>query len=62
MPDVAKPSEITSEQLRRSISDTMKRVAYAGEQFVVTIHGKPVAKIVPIDPDDDEKPKKARRD
>jgi prevent-host-death family protein len=52
---VAKPTEITSEHLRRSVSTTMKRVAYSGESFVVTFHGKPVARIVPLDADDKTK-------
>lgn len=54
---MAKPTEVTSEQLRRNVGDTIKRVAYAGETFVVTFHGKPVARIVPLD--EDEKPRKA---
>lgn len=56
--EVAKPTEISSEELRRNVGDTLKRVGYAGEQFIVTIHGKPVAKIVPLS--DDDEPRKAK--
>lgn len=59
---VAKPTEITSEQLRRGVGETLKRVAYAGESFVVTFHGKPVARIVPLTDDEkQEKPKPRSR-
>lgn len=57
---MTKPTEITSEQLRRNVSDTFKRVAYSGEHFVITIHGKPVARIVPME-SEDEKPRKPSR-
>lgn len=56
---VAKPSELTSEQLRRSVSETLKRVGYGRESIVVTLHGKAVAMIVPM-PGDDEKGEKRK--
>ena len=51
---MAKPIELSSEELRRSVSETLKRVAYSGNEFIVTLYGKPVARIVPIE---DEKKK-----
>lgn len=56
---MAKPSELTSEQLRRSVSETLKRVGYGRESIVVTLHGKAVAMIVPM-PGDDEKGEKRK--
>lgn len=53
---MAKPTELSSEELRRSVSETLKRVAYQGQEFIVTLYGKPVAKIVPL-PEGDEKRK-----
>ena len=60
MVPVVKPTEITSEKLRRSISDTLKRVGYGGESFIVTTHGRPVAKIVPVEETKDAEPRKAK--
>lgn len=57
---MAKPVELSSEELRRSVSETLKRVAYAGDVFVVTLYGKPVAKIVPLSDDEAEKPRKPK--
>jgi prevent-host-death family protein len=59
---VAKPSVLSSEELRRSVSETLKRVAYTGEEFVVTLYGKPVAKIVPIEEGSGGKARKAKAD
>lgn len=49
---MSKTPELTSEELRRSVSETLKRVAYAKEEFVITLYRKPVAKIVPIEEDE----------
>lgn len=55
---MAKPVELSSEELRRSVSETLKRVAYTGQEFIVTLYGKPVARVVPLT--DGEKSKKVR--
>ena len=43
-------TEITSGQLRREMPTLLKRAA-AGERFTVTLDGKPVACLVPLEPD-----------
>jgi prevent-host-death family protein len=58
---VAKAAQLSSEQLRRSVSETLKRVAYGKESFIITLHGKPAAKIVPLDDEEaGEKPRKPK--
>lgn len=46
---MAKVPQLSSEELRRSVSETLKRVAYTRTEFVITLYGKPVAKIVPLE-------------
>jgi prevent-host-death family protein len=40
---------MTCRQLRTDLADTLNRVAYAGERFVIERHGKPVAAIVSVE-------------
>ena len=58
---MAKPIELSSEQLRRSVSETIKRVAYTQQTYVITLYGKPVAQIVPLSDEKDEPKAKAKR-
>ncbi len=43
------PEEISSDEMRTSLSDIINRVAYAKERVVVTRHGRPIVAIVPLD-------------
>lgn len=40
-------------EAKTHLSRLLEQVA-AGEKFVITRHGKPVAQLVPLDKDDDE--------
>jgi prevent-host-death family protein len=42
-------AEIEAEEAARQLSDLLRRVA-AGEEFVITRAGRPVARLVPIEP------------
>lgn len=42
--------EIPQKQLRNEIGDVLRR-AEAGEEFTITVSGRPVAKLGPIRPD-----------
>lgn len=55
---MVKPTEITSEGLRRNVGDVLKRVSYGNEEFLVCVHGKPAARIVPVRAEAEERPAK----
>jgi prevent-host-death family protein len=42
-------TRVSATDARKSFFDTISRVAYTGERFVVARHGKDVAALVPID-------------
>lgn len=48
--------EITIEQLRRGLSDYVRRAAYGRERFLVTFHGRAIAALGPLD--ESESPRK----
>lgn len=41
-------SEIGVRELRNEVSEVLRRVE-TGDQFVVTVHGRPVARVTPLD-------------
>ena len=41
--------EVTAAEANRNFSRVLRRVREARAEYVVTVHGEPVAKIVPID-------------
>ncbi len=41
------PSEIGAYEAKTHLSDLLERVA-RGEQFVITKHGRPIARLVPV--------------
>lgn len=40
-----------AEDVRAQLSELLNRVAFSREQFVITRHGKPVARLVPVEAD-----------
>ena len=50
-PDVAAADpaapEVTATNAARRMGELISRVAYGGERFVITRHGRPVAELVP---------------
>lgn len=40
--------QMTSEDARRQFADLLNRVGFQGEQILITRHGKPIAKLVPV--------------
>lgn len=49
------PKEVTTRDLLRNASEITNRVAYGGEQITITRHGKPLAKLVPMNEREKEK-------
>jgi len=43
------PEEISSDEMRTSMSDIINRVAYSKDRIVVTRHGRPIVAVVPLD-------------
>lgn len=43
---------MTAEEARRNFADILNEVGFGGEQILITRHGKPVAKLVPVDEED----------
>jgi len=41
-------TEIGVRELRNDVSEVLRRVE-AGDEFVVTVHGRPVARVTPLD-------------
>lgn len=46
---------MSAEDARRNFADLLNEVRYQGKEVVITRHGKPVAKLVPV-PDDSSAP------
>lgn len=46
---VRTPETIPAELVRDVLGDLLGRVSYGREEFVITRHGKPVARLVPLD-------------
>lgn len=46
---VASPTPIAVEEARAQLGELLNRVGYGREEFVITRHGKPVARLVPVD-------------
>lgn len=44
--------QMTAEEARRAFADLLNRVGFQGEQILITRHGKPIAKLVPVEEDD----------
>lgn len=44
--------QMTAEDARRSFADLLNRVGFKGEQILITRHGKPIAKLVPVTSDE----------
>ncbi|MFI0822307.1 type II toxin-antitoxin system prevent-host-death family antitoxin [Streptomyces sp. NPDC021098] len=42
----------TAEDARRKFADLLNRVGFQGEQILITRHGKPIAKLVPVTGDE----------
>ena len=40
--------QMTAEDARRQFADLLNRVGFKGEQILITRHGKPIAKLVPV--------------
>lgn len=40
--------EVGVEEARKSLGDLVSRVAYAGDRYVITRHGRPMAALVPV--------------
>lgn len=45
----AKATEIPIEELRRNLSELVRRASFGGERFLVTFHGKPTCALVPVE-------------
>ncbi|MET7713769.1 type II toxin-antitoxin system prevent-host-death family antitoxin [Streptomyces sp. NPDC005407] len=43
---------LTAEDARRQFADLLNRVGFQGEQILITRHGKPIAKLVPVTGDE----------
>jgi prevent-host-death family protein len=43
---------VTAEEARRNFADLLNEVGFKGEQFLITRHGKPIAKLIPAQPAD----------
>lgn len=43
---------MSAEEARRNFADLLNEVRYQGKQIIITRHGKPVAKLVPLDDTD----------
>jgi len=43
-------TEVASRDLRNHTADVLERAA-GGEEIIITVHGRPVAQLVPIDAD-----------
>ncbi len=41
--------DVTTAEARKNLADLLNEVAYAGEQVVVTRHGRRIAAIVPVE-------------
>jgi prevent-host-death family protein len=44
--------QMTAEDARRQFADLLNRVGFKGEQILITRHGKPIAKLVPVTGDE----------
>lgn len=40
--------EVGVEEARKNLGELVNRVAYAGERYVITRHGRPMAALVPV--------------
>ena len=40
--------QMTAEDARRQFADLLNRVGFKGESILITRHGKPIAKLVPV--------------
>lgn len=40
--------QMTAEDARRNFADLLNQVGFQGEQILITRHGKPIAKLVPV--------------
>lgn len=52
---------IPSREARDRIAELLNRVAWRDETFVLTRHGKPVAKLTPVSGDDADDTKEANQ-
>lgn len=44
--------KMTAEEARRNFADLLSEVRFKGEEILITRHGKPIAKLVPVDADE----------
>lgn len=44
--------QMTAEDARRQFADLLNRVGFQGESILITRHGKPIAKLVPVTGDE----------
>lgn len=49
-----KESEVSTEEVRRNFGEQVNRVAFGGERLIITRHGKPIARLLPIEPEPTE--------
>lgn len=40
--------QMTAEDARRNFADLLNEVGFQGEEVLITRHGKPIAKLVPV--------------
>lgn len=45
----AEPESVSAELVRDILGDLLGRVTYGREEFIITRHGKPVARLIPFE-------------
>lgn len=58
---MAQEATLTIEELRSELGQTFAKVHYGRKTFIVTKHGEPLGKIVPLDSEASAAPAKAKR-